>query len=122
MIKSTIDRDADLTVHLCLGKITADEIASVVGSFYSSIPTKNIVWDLTDADTSDFSNPRIHELALKVKKIAHSRHGGKTALVASMDLAFGLSRVYEAFAEGARQIAEIRVFRTLEEAKEWIAG
>ena len=43
----------------------------------------------------------------------------RVAMCAPLDLAFGLSRMYEAYRESSG--VKLRVFRTLEEAERWLA-
>jgi len=46
--------------------------------------------------------------------------GMRTAIVASTDLLFGFSRMYQALAELRRSPLTVEVFRTVEEAREWL--
>lgn len=122
MITTIRDEARDLTAHLCEGRVAIEEIAETIRKFYSGVPTRHVLWDLTEADVSDIHSSQIESLADLVKSIAHSRSGGKTALVAASDLSFGLSRVYQALAEITDQASELQVFRSVEEARAWIAG
>ena len=46
--------------------------------------------------------------------------GSRRALVSPGDLAFGMSRMFEAFSDGSEQ--EIRVFRDMAEARSWLGA
>ena len=46
--------------------------------------------------------------------------GSRRALVSPSDLAFGMSRMFEAFSDGSEQ--EVRVFRDMAEAREWLGA
>jgi len=46
--------------------------------------------------------------------------GMRTAIVAGTDLLFGFSRMYQAFSELRESPLTVEVFRTVEEAREWL--
>lgn len=50
------------------------------------------------------------------------RRSGKTALVVSTDLAFGLGRMYDALAEIENLSHSVKVFRSMDEAIKWLKG
>lgn len=120
MIRRKIDRDRDLTLNECVGKVCRREIEESIRVYYESEPTMNIVWDFSGADLSAIGASEIEDLAQKTKVMAHSREEGKTAIIAPTDISFGLSRMYQVFADMAEQIASIGVFRSAPEAEEWI--
>ena len=120
MIDTRINRTENLTIHSCSGKVTISDIYKAIEKFYKGTPTENIIWDFSESDLTDVKFHEIRTLAEKVKKIAHSREGGKTAIVAKKDADYGLSRVYQTFSEIAQQIASISVFKDLSSAEHWI--
>lgn len=121
MITTMVDKSLKLTTHRCQGKVAAAEIEKVIGDFYQREPTLHVLWDFSAADLSRVTIGEIEQLAKAVNTIAHSRLGGKSAIVSPQDISFGLSRVYQAFAEtGGSSTAETRVFRSEQEALEWM--
>ena len=78
------------------------------------------MWDLTRAEISSYKTEHIIALVRKVKQYHHLRKGGKTAMVISKDLDYGLTRIYQAYAETEGIAFEIRIFRDMEKAKEWL--
>ncbi|MBM4161478.1 MAG: hypothetical protein FJ217_10300 [Ignavibacteria bacterium] len=120
MIRKSTDRAANVTTYECEGRLSAEEIIEAVQALYEGVPTHYVLWDLSSADTSGFRSDDIQGIASFVKRQAHSRVGGKTAIVAAGDLSFGLSRIYEAYAAMEGQQAEVRTFRSLEEARQWL--
>jgi hypothetical protein len=119
-IKSGVDRDKDLTSHTCHGTTTMAEIGDAIRLFYRSSPTRNVIWDLSDGNFASTSTDQISALAAQIKRMAHSRAGGKTAIVASADLGYGLGRMYQVFAQQAEQMSDIQVFRSCKEAEKWL--
>jgi hypothetical protein len=120
MIETFVDSKNNLTKHICSGVLTADEIQYEIQQIYKNMPTDNHLWDLLKADPSSLSSADIIKLAELPKKIAPDRKGGKTAIVTIKDIGFGLSRMYAMYAEAAGQSVDIKVFRSMEEAHEWL--
>ena len=122
MINKDIDSERQLTIHVLYGRILIQELSDAVKELYNSGPTLNHLWDLTEADLSQIRGDDLRKLATFVKRYAPARVGGRTALVAINDLGFGLSRMYEVFAEISDQQVEIKVFRSRKEAEKWISS
>ncbi len=120
MIKDEIDRQRQLTVHTCSGKITFEELQDAVKQLYDGEPTANHLWNLEQADVSGISVEDITRLARFAKEYAPSRRSGKTAIVSSKDLGFGMARVYEIYADLVEQTVQLKTFRALEEAYSWL--
>ncbi len=121
MILSTEDMKRNLTIYTCKGQISVDEIKKKVKSFYEDAPSRNVIWDLTEADLSSITADEISALASGVERLAHSREGGKTAIVVPEDISYGFGRMYQIFAEIYAQIADIGVFRSILEAERWLS-
>ncbi len=111
----------NLSIYTCRGQISVDEIKKKVKSFYEGTPSRNVIWDFTEADLSSITADEIRALASGVERLAHSREGGKTAIVAPEDISYGFGRMYQIFAEIYAQIADIKVFRSKLEAERWLS-
>ena len=122
MIQSTTEPSLRLTVHRCIGAVAISEIADVIQKFYKSGPTLNVMWDFTHADVSAIRSGEIEALVRVVSQNLHSREGGKNAILSPHDVSFGLSRVYQSFAEMKSQMTQTRVFRAEDEAREWLSS
>jgi hypothetical protein len=120
MVTTTIDTSLDLTIHKCSGSILATDIKEIIEVFYKEKPTLNVLWDFTDTEPSSFGYEDIQNLARSISSIAHSREQGKTALAATSDLSYGLSRMYQTLGDESKQQGKIRVFRSVDEAIAWI--
>jgi len=120
MIQTKRDQSLDLTIHRCTGPVTIGEIAEIIQNFYRSTPTLNVLWDFSHADVSAIRSGEIEALAKAVAQSSHSREGGKNAILSPNDVSFGLSRIYQSFAEMKVQMTQTRVFRDEAEALEWI--
>ena len=122
MIHSHRDEALDLTTFVCEGTMTLEEISGRLRAFYERHPTLNVLWDLGQADLSALRTSDVRTLALSLARQAHVRSGGRTAVVASADLAYGLSRVYQISREIEQNPVDLEVFRTVDEARNWLLG
>lgn len=120
MINHSLDKNLDLRINTCIDNISMPEIEKNIEEFYRGKPTKNVLWDMTNASINNLSTADVNKLASMVTDLGHSRDGGKTAIVASQDLLFGFSRMFGSLSSSKNHIAEIQVFRKIEEAIAWI--
>jgi len=89
--------------------------------FYEGIdapPTKKVLWDLMEASTGSLLPDQLNQIANLSLENEDVMKGGKTAVVAPQDIEFGLARTFEAYTAGEQR--DLMVFRTHEEAIEWI--
>ncbi|MBW2277217.1 MAG: hypothetical protein JRF63_06975, partial [Deltaproteobacteria bacterium] len=90
MIRSHVEQSRELTIHVCSGKISEQDLRSVIKRLYDGSPTLHNLWDLSAADISGWTADEIRQLALAAKSYAPDRVAGKTALVTPRDVDFGL--------------------------------
>jgi hypothetical protein len=119
-IVTTVDLEKDLTMYVVNGKVSADEIIEKVVEYYTKHPTKLVLWVMEDAFTEGISTEEIQEIILTAKKYSGSRKEGKTAIVGPKEIDYGLGRMYQTFSEIEGLPYEYRVFKELEEAKNWL--
>lgn len=122
MIQKHIENEKQLTIHNCSGTILKEELIDAVKALYTSGPTRNYLWDITGADLSQIKADDLQEIVETATQYASIRKGGRTAIVSASSVGFGLGRMYKAFAENVGLQIEINVFRSPEEAKEWISA
>jgi acyl CoA:acetate/3-ketoacid CoA transferase len=121
MIHQDIKSDRRLTIHTCSGTILKQDLIDAIKVLYASEPTPNHLWDITGTDLSQIKGDDLQEIAEFTKQKAPTRVGGRIALVSASNLGFGLARMYKAFAENSGLPVEISVFRSPEEAEEWMS-
>ena len=116
-----INREARFIETYCTGVVTFDE---VMGHFEqleaeAALPERlDVLLDLAGATTLPESG-QLLEVARAVERLKAKLEWGACAIVASHDALFGMSRMFEAFAE--ESFARIAVFRKREDAKGWLA-
>src|SRR5450759_581240 len=94
-IDTQIDLEIDLTIHTASGEISADEILRRIRSYYEGQVTRLLMWDLSDADLRSLSASDVQNMVDLTNSLTAPRAGGKTALVVSTTLAYGMGRMYE---------------------------
>jgi len=120
-IKVHQDSERELTVFTAEGMIRADDVATAIETFYRNAVTLNVLWDISGADVSRIEASDIEKIVHLSVAHGETRVGGKTAVVATEDLTFGLSRVYETLKEAEQLPFQTSVFRSLDDAYAWLS-
>jgi len=120
-IKTYHDGERDLTVFTAEGVILADDVVQAVDNFYRGKVTLHVLWDFSSADVSQITGTDIERIVQLSVLHGEIRMGGKTAVVATEDLTFGLSRVYEMIKETEHLPFQTSVFRSVDEAYAWVS-
>jgi hypothetical protein len=120
-ITKDIDRKKNLTVFKITGRVPFDDFRESILEYYKSGITDLVMFDLREAEGrgETFSNEQIFGLANFLENVREGRAKGKTALVATKDVVFGMCRMLEAYMSANKII--FRTFRTMDDAVKWIA-
>ncbi len=119
-ITTTIDHDRQLTIHTVTGEPSFEEGMATLKQSLEGKPTRNVLWDFRKASLARVSSKETEAMMDYIKHHSEKRSGGKTALVASGDLEYGLSRIAQALAEIKSFSFQMEVFRSLKEAIQWL--
>jgi hypothetical protein len=118
----TIDATRKFIHTECIGNIA---LAEVLDHFQTLVndPTcpdwLHVLLDLSAV--SSIPEPhQLRQVSYKIGSITDSVRFGACAIVAPKDAMFGMSRMFEVYAE--KWFKAIRVFRAIDEAKEWLNG
>jgi len=106
-IQTIIDREIDLTTQKCIGIVNAEDVFEKIEEYYLDLPTKNILWDLREADLSEISAGDVRKIAAKIGKL---KPEGKSAILAGAGVSIGLSNMFSAHIEIERPEFPIPVF------------
>jgi hypothetical protein len=118
--KQSTDAEKDLTTIAVKGRIQTNEFIQALENFYQGEYTLNLLWDLTAADISEMEKHQMEEIISTAKKYAHLRPGGKTAIVTTRAVDYGISRMFEILAEIKNHPIRHHVFYDIKEAKNWL--
>jgi len=106
----------------CTGEVTLDDVLDHFRQLEAdpSLPRRlDVLLDL-DKTTSLPESPQLMEVTRAVERLRAKVEWGVCAIVANRDALYGMSRIFEVFAE--KQFDRISVFRDREDAKRWITS
>jgi hypothetical protein len=121
IVNTIVDKEDAVMTHQVTGKITFEEIKSSYKTILSHPDFQeniSVIWDLRDADASEFDRQDVVRLARYFETQLKNRSKFKVAVIVSRDLEYGLSRMYQVAA--ADLPAKIGIFINLEDAKKWV--
>ncbi len=123
-ITSKIDPSKQFSTFVVTGKISSNEIVDTVESFYKNQPSNNVLWDFRYADLEALLySDELENITTSLTKLNWKLiRVGKTAIVASTDLWFSLSRMYSKFVEIKDLSHNVQVFRFMNEAIKWLGS
>ena len=126
-INTQTDRSKNLTIHVCTGEISVDEILTALRKFWLGEVTKAVLWDMVEAEPN-LHEPEIHKIdtflqQIQRQKLGYKRRGGKTAIVGAGQYIFLILRQFKAWADTVGNIAfEFQVYSDIEEAMQWLTS
>ena len=115
------DKSKQLATFTVVGEVYFHELTEAVASFLKGQDVQNVLWDFRKAIPKGlFRMAEVSGIAKVGKNCAEMPAGGKTALVASSNFAFGLISRYKAFAELQGHTQAVRAFRSMDQAITWL--
>ena len=105
------------------GKVTLEDFKVGASEAYSeeNVHIQNYqIIDFTNCSSFDLSSSDMQEIARIDKEASKINPNIRIAIIAPTDVAFGMSRVYEAYADETG--FDIMVFRNSEVVEDWIHG
>ena len=116
-----VDDKNQLTIITVTGMPSFEESMEAFRQLYQGKVTQKMLWDFRQANLSGISSNHIESLLDYIGQHAQKRTNGKTAIVVSKDLEYGMSRMIMALTEDKAIPVEIDVFRSIEVALQWLA-
>jgi hypothetical protein len=120
-VKVNVHPDTGIAHYSATGDLTREEVITVIGQVYGDPAFRapwHSIWDLTGAKPV-FTADELRQVVAYVQD-HRPEDAGRIAIVATEDLAFGMSRMYEIFSSDLK--VETRVFRHLDPAQRWLLG
>ncbi len=123
-ITSQVDKTENLTIYTLFGDLTSDDIQIAIKSFWEAHDlTLKGLWDARSAKLTNLKSSDMENIAVFVGRFRHrfeERKGGKSAIVASTDLQYGLSRILKSLYDIEDFPTQLKIFRIMNEAMEWL--
>jgi len=121
---ATIDitTEGNLLIATVIGVLIAEEVMAVIKEYYANRIVRDVIWDLTHCSLRSLPKTDVQLLARVSKEsVARgAREGGKTAFVVNSTVDYGLMRMYSSIAEKVGVPVEYNMFRTIEDARNWL--
>jgi len=115
------DPSEDLTIFTVTGDVGFAELVNAHNSYGAAGLTRFEIYDLRNGTLGSFTSEQMDKLAIVGKaSIGLRPKRCKTALVVSEDVDFGMGRVYQALSEMAGVTWGTEVFRSVDEAYDWL--
>ena len=118
-ITTETDNDRQLTIHTGIGNVTFEEFMELMKQFYADPQTMNVLWDVRKA-IIDISFKETEVLVNYITPYSNKRASGKSAVVISRELEYGMSRVVKNLLEINKIPFRFKIFRSYEEAMHWL--
>jgi hypothetical protein len=119
-IDITVHPKWDLTEKIVTGDLTIVEVTAELARFYAGPITKHVLWDFSRATFASIGAADVADFSTTAVSLLRSRWGGKSAIVSTSGLGFGMSRMYEAYRETNQDELPYMTFSTRQEAIDWL--
>lgn len=119
-LKTMRDPQADLTIHTVIGPAEQEEMYAALMAGGPENQTRLVLWDMSGAEVGHVTAEILRPFIMKAAELGQAREGGRTAVVAPDDLAYGLAHMSEALTELAESPYRLRAFRSQAEALVWL--
>jgi len=118
-ITTHIDRGNELTTFTATGVLTFEMVMPLVEAFYASETTRCVLWDLLGVTKNRLSPEQAEKIVQLKQRYAGEKGAGKTAIVASDDFFYGISRSLAAQSNLQAATYTVMVFNDLDIAYKW---
>ena len=119
-INSSLEAANDLTVVTVVGEVDAGQVLSQIITFLTGEPTQLVLWDIRAGSLAGISRDELRMIVDTGAPYAVRRRGGRTAVVCSKEVDYGISRMFQSFANLGHIPFEIEIFRNIRVAREWL--
>jgi len=109
-----------VTVEGAVSPDTLDAALATITSAKEYPPNVDTIWVFRDANFAVVHAEEMRNMR-DVRKRYSNREGSFTALVVTDDVAFGMSRMFQALSDGVVTAQHLLVTRSLADARQWIA-
>jgi len=120
-IDTKIDLEKGEIVHTISGEFSMDEIIHTVDEFWSTrdFPENiNVIWDARNTTLHMLTSVELRQFAERTRALSGKMNKGRTAVVVSRDVDFGLARIFEAYL--GKLDREVQIFRDVNNAYLWL--
>ncbi len=121
-VRTVIDQERDITVHTATGEVVDEEMFAAQSEFYENGPTTLQLWEMSECSVKGVTIGGMRTFIERAAQLGKAREKGRTAVIVSSQLQYGLARMAEAFGEFASLPFEFHAFKDRDEANAWLNG
>jgi len=122
MIQGDHIHDDRIAVWTATGRLTYPEIEATMADLTLPSRTSRVLCDLTRGTVADLTTSEVEDVIKLIIRRINAIAGAKAAIVAHGSVDYGLARMFSIFSELADLPVMVKVFRTAEVAREWLAS
>ena len=118
------DDSINAVISNAVGPLKVPAISSLIDDSIPLLlenPTANFIGDYTEGSAEGLSTDHIWQISVDCGRLSEYLSGKKLAVVLKDDVDYGLGRMWQSFTE-AKVPYEIQLFRTREDAVEWVVS
>ena len=119
-VSIVVHQEWDLTERVVVGELTLADVMSEIDRFYAGPTTKHVLWNLAEATFVTLTPVDVERISLTAAPLVKTRSSGKSAVVATSDLGYGFSRMYQAYRDINMVALPYKSFRVRQEAIDWL--
>ncbi len=118
------DPELDAVVATTRNALSVDGMSRLVDELVTELRSRgatNVLGNHSESSAVDLQTAEVRDIAKLARKISEVHHVKRFAVVFAEDVDFGMGRMWQALTEDTVSF-EIRIFRTLAEARGWLAN
>ena len=116
----TTERNEYIIVNTIGTSTTSSELSEYIKKNVDAWRGAPVIWDINNIKFGNTTGNHLRQFIRDMKPVTEKMRFGKTAIVASKDFSFGMMRMVETFSELESYPIQLQVFRTINEAKQWL--
>lgn len=117
-LKTQIESDGTVH-HILSGDLTVTELVDMM-ILFSEAPSPKSIWNITKTTPIDFDAVNINKGVMTIAPYSMKHAGRRVAIVGETDMSFGIARMILSWAQRSEPANAERVFRSVDEAIEWL--
>jgi hypothetical protein len=119
-VSVVVHQEWDMTEKIVVGELTVADVITEMDRFYGGPITRRVMWNLEAATFNTLNPADVEYISQTASPRIIARKNGKSAVVATSDLGYGFSRMYQAYREISMVPVPYRSFRVRQEAIDWL--
>lgn len=113
--------EGPIVTNTTVGNVTFENIAEYIKMNIQSWSGKPVLWNLNEMEFDNVTSRDIQTFVAKMAASSVKKEGERAAIVAPWDIQFKIMKLLEILSARNLVLVNLRVFRTVAEAKDWLS-